>query len=67
MCLPDFREEVARKRQDRAEKAKLLKGYFRTAGLTLEVYSRKPFDLSFQKAKTEEWRARRDSNTRHSA
>ena len=53
--------------QDHAEKAKLLKMVLSNCGIdavSLFPTYRKPFDLIFQKAKTEEWCARSDSNTR---
>jgi hypothetical protein len=54
-------------KQDHAEKAKLLKMVLSNCGIdAVNLYPtyRKPFDLIFERAKTEEWRARRDSNTR---
>jgi site-specific DNA recombinase len=54
-------------RQDHAERAKLLKLVLSNCGIdAVSLYPtyRKPFDLIFQKVKTEEWCARRDSNTR---
>ena len=54
-------------KQDHAEKAKLLKMVLSNCGIdAVSLYPtyRKPFDLIFQKVKTEEWCARRDSNTR---
>jgi hypothetical protein len=56
--------------QDHPEKAKLLKMVLSNCGIdAISLYPtyRKPFDLIFQKARTEEWCARRDSNTRPSA
>ncbi|PWT79039.1 MAG: recombinase family protein [Acidobacteria bacterium] len=56
-------------RQDHAEKAKLLKMVLSNCGIdAVSLYPtyRKPFDLIFQKAKREEWRARGDSNSRPS-
>ena len=54
-------------RQNHVEKAKLLKMVLSNCGIdAVSLYPtyRKPFDLIFQKAKTEEWCARSDSNTR---
>jgi len=56
-------------RQDHAKRAKLLKLVLSNCGIdAVSLYPtyRKPFDLIFQKAKTEEWRARGDSNSRPS-
>ena len=56
-------------KQNHAERAKLLKMVLSNCGIdAVSLYPtyRKPFDLIFQKVKTEEWRARRDSNTRPS-
>jgi len=56
-------------RQDHAEKAKLLKMVLSNCAIdAVSVYPtyRKPFDLIFQIAKTEEWCARGDSNSRPS-
>ena len=56
-------------RQDHAERAKLLKMVLSNCAIdAVSLYPtyRKPFDLIFQKAKTEEWRARGDSNSRPS-
>ena len=53
-------------KQDHAERAKLLKMVLSNCGIdAVSVYPtyRKPFDLIFQRAKTKEWRARRDSNS----
>src|SRR5712664_2436464 len=50
-----------------AEKAKLLKMVLsncRIDAVSLYPAYRKPFDLIFQRTKTEEWRARGDSNSR---
>lgn len=57
-------------KQDHAEKAKLLKMVLsncRIDALSLYPTYRKPFDLIFERAKTEEWCARGDSNSRPSA
>jgi site-specific DNA recombinase len=54
-------------RQDHAERAKLLKMVLSNCGIdAVSLYPtyRKPFDVIFQKAKTEEWRAWGDSNAR---
>ena len=54
-------------KQEPAEKAKLLKMVLSNCAVdAASVYPtyRKPFDLIFQHAKNEEWRARRDSNPR---
>jgi hypothetical protein len=42
---------------------------WRTQGDAVNIYPsyKKPFDLIFARAKNEEWRARRDSNSRPSA
>jgi site-specific DNA recombinase len=56
-------------RQEPAEKAKLLKMVLSNCAVdAVNVYPtyRKPFDLIFTRAKNEEWRARRDSNSRPS-
>ena len=56
-------------KQEPAEKAKLLKMVLSNCAVdAASVYPtyRKPFDLIFQHAKNEEWRARRDSNSRPS-
>jgi site-specific DNA recombinase len=53
--------------QDCADKGKVLKivlSNCSTDGITLWPVYRKPFDLIFNRAKTEEWCARRDSNSR---
>ncbi len=53
--------------QPPTEKAKLLKVVLSNCAVdAASVYPtyRKPFDLIFQRAKNEEWRARRDSNSR---
>jgi site-specific DNA recombinase len=57
-------------RQDHAERAKLLRMVLSNCGIdAVSLYPtyRKPFDLIFQRAKTKEWRARGDSNSRPSA
>ena len=57
-------------KQEPAEKAKLLRMVLSNCGVdAASVYPtyRKPFDLIFQHAKNEEWRARRDLNPRHPA
>ncbi len=57
-------------KQDHAEKAKLLKMVLSNCeidAVSLYPTYRKPFDLIFQRAKTEEWCARGDSNSRPSA
>ena len=57
-------------RQNHTERAKLLKMVLSNCGIdgvSLYPSYRKPFDLIFQRAKTEEWRARGDSNSRPSA
>jgi site-specific DNA recombinase len=57
-------------KQEPAEKAKLLKMVLLNCGIdAASVYPtyRKPFDLIFTRAKNEEWRARRDLNSRPSA
>ena len=54
-------------KQPPAEKAKLLKMVLSNCGIdAVSLYPtyRKPFDLIFQKTRTEEWRARRGSNPR---
>jgi site-specific DNA recombinase len=54
-------------KKDHTERAKLLKMVLSNCGIdALSLYPtyRKPFDLIFQKVKTEEWCARSDSNTR---
>jgi site-specific DNA recombinase len=51
--------------QNPAEQARLLKMVLsncKTDGVSLFPSYRKPFDLIFERAKTKEWRARRDSN-----
>jgi site-specific DNA recombinase len=56
-------------KQDHAEKAKLLKMVLSNCGIdaaSLYPTYRKPFDLIFQRVKTEEWCALGDSNTRPS-
>jgi len=56
-------------KQDHAERAKLLKMVLSNCGIdAVSLYPtyRKPFDLIFQRAKTEAWRALRDSNSRPS-
>ena len=56
-------------RQSAAEKAKLLKIVLSNCSIdatNLYPTYRKPFDLIFMRAKNEEWRARRDSNSRPS-
>jgi DNA invertase Pin-like site-specific DNA recombinase len=56
-------------RQNSAEKAKLLKIVLSNCAVdAVSVYPtyRKPFDMIFQRVKTEEWCARRDSNSRPS-
>ena len=56
--------------QPPTEKAKLLKVVLSNCAIdAASVYPtyRKPFDMIFQRAKNEEWRARRDSNPRPSA
>ena len=53
--------------QTPAEKGKLLKMVLSNCGfdgVTLYPTYRKPFDLIFQRAKSKEWCARRDSNSR---
>jgi site-specific DNA recombinase len=55
--------------QTSAEKGKLLKMVLSNCafdGVTLYPTYRKPFDLIFQRAKSKEWCARRDSNSRPS-
>ena len=57
-------------KQTPTEKAKLLRLVLSNCALdAVSVYPtyRKPFDLIFQRAKNEEWRARGDSNSRPSA
>jgi site-specific DNA recombinase len=54
-------------KQNHAERAKLLKMVLSNCGIdAVSLYPtyRKPFNLIFEKVKTEEWCARRDSNTR---
>ena len=54
-------------RQNSREQGKLLRivlSNCATDGVNLCPSYRKPFDLIFERAKTEEWRARRDSNSR---
>ncbi len=54
-------------KQDHAEKAKLLKMVLsncRIDAISLYPTYRKPFDLIFERAKTEEWCAQGDSNSR---
>ena len=54
-------------KQSHAEKAKLLKMIVSNCGIdAVSLYPtyRKPFDLIFKRAKTEEWCARGDSNSR---
>ena len=56
-------------RQSPEEKAKLLKMVLSNCAIdAVSIYPvyKKPFDLIFRKAKTEEWRALRDSNSRPS-
>src|SRR5712692_3987008 len=56
-------------KQPPAEKAKLLRIVLSNCGVdaaNLYPTYRKPFDLIFMRAKNEEWRARRDSNSRPS-
>ena len=56
-------------KQNHTERAKLLKMVLSNCGIdAVSLYPtyRKPFDLIFQRNKTEEWRARRDSNSRPS-
>ena len=53
-------------RQNPSEKAKLLRMVVSNCAIdAVNLYPvyRKPFDLIFQRAKTKEWRARRDSNS----
>ena len=53
--------------QNPTEQAKLLKMVLsnrKTEGVSLYPTYKKPFDLIFERAKTKEWRARRDSNSR---
>ncbi len=57
-------------RQNPAEQAKLLKMVLSNCkidAVSLTPTYRKPFDLIFARAKNEEWRARRDSNSRPTA
>jgi site-specific DNA recombinase len=57
-------------RQKPAEQAKLLRlvvSNFATDGVSVSATYRKPFDLIFKRAKSKEWRARRDSNSRPNA
>jgi hypothetical protein len=57
-------------KQSLAEKAKLLNLMLSNCAIdAASIYPtyRKPFDLILAKAKHEEWRARQDSNLRHSA
>ncbi len=57
-------------KQPPAEKAKLLRMVLSNCAIdAVSIYPtyRKPFDLIFQRAKREEWRARRESNPRPSA
>ena len=54
-------------KQTSAEQAKLLKLVLSNCAVdAVSLYPtyKKPFDLIFQRAKNEEWRARRDSNSR---
>ena len=54
-------------KQNHAERAKLLKMVLSNCGIdAVSIYPtyRKPFDVIFQKAKTKEWRAQGDSNSR---
>ena len=54
-------------KRDHTEKTKLLNMVLSNCGIdAVSLYPtyRKPFNLIFEKAKTEEWCARRDSNTR---
>jgi site-specific DNA recombinase len=56
-------------RQNASEQGKLLRMVLSncaTDGASLYPQYRKPFDLIFQRARTEEWRALRDSNSRPS-
>ncbi len=56
--------------QNPAEQAKLLKMVLsncKTDGVSLYPTYRKPFDVIFERAKSKEWRARRDSNSRPNA
>ena len=56
-------------KQNHTERAKLLKMVLSNCGIdAVSIYPtyRKPFDLIFQKVKTEEWCALGDSNTRPS-
>jgi site-specific DNA recombinase len=53
--------------QPPAEQAKLLKMVLsncKTDGVSLFPSYRKPFDMIFERAKTKDWRGRRDSNSR---
>jgi hypothetical protein len=55
------------KMQNCADQGKVLKMVLSncsTDGITLWPVYRKPFDMIFNRAKTEEWCARRDSNSR---
>jgi hypothetical protein len=57
-------------KQNHTERAKLLKMVLSNCGIdAVNIYPtyRKPFDLIFQRVKTEEWCARGDSNSRPSA
>jgi hypothetical protein len=57
-------------KQNSAERAKLLRIVLSNCAVdAVSVYPtyRKPFDVIFQRVKTEEWCARRDSNSRPSA
>jgi len=57
-------------KQEPTEKAKLLKMVLLNCAVdAASVYPtyRKPFDIIFTRTKNEEWRARRDSNSRPSA
>ena len=68
--LPAFRSlELSNKayslyvRQNPAEQAKLLKMVLSNCRIdAVNITPRKPFDLIFERARNEEWRARRDSN-----
>jgi site-specific DNA recombinase len=54
-------------KQDHAERAKLLRMVLSNCSIdAVSIYPtyRKPFDLIFQRVKTEEWRAQGDSNSR---
>jgi hypothetical protein len=56
-------------KQNHSERAKLLRMVLSNCGIdAVSIYPtyRKPFEVIFQRAKTEEWRARGDSNSRPS-